>query len=184
MFQIIQRKNPIFFTDNYDVVLVGTSIFGDLEVGGFQAQMRFKYPYIHEINYSQNYGDTRLLGTRVTIEKEGNPTISLLYICGYLNKKTREELDIDALENCLATANAEFKGKRIITIPMGASKIDGGHSKSGCLRYMRKHLTDVDVDVYDYPQEKYKDMCWKIRRNVKSESQLLKFMELKKNYLK
>ena len=147
-FNIIKGKDPIWETDKYDVILVGTSIFCMLS-NGFQSKIKNKYPYIDKINDSTKYGDRRKLGKRLTID--GNPIISLLYISEYPNSK-RVVLHYDALEHALATANAEFKGKRVLTTVLGSSKFDGNGEHDKVLEIMRKTLKDVDVDVYDYEQ--------------------------------
>ena len=43
--KIITNEDLIWKTDNYDVILVGTSIYCML-TNGFQSKMRMKYPYI------------------------------------------------------------------------------------------------------------------------------------------
>lgn len=147
---IIKGKDAVFETDNYDVVLIGTSVY-DILSHGFQGKVAIKYPHVAEANHKQTYGDVRRLGTRVTVEKEGCPIVSLLYICRY-PKKGLKSLDYDALQRCLETAAMEFKGKRIITTVMGASDFDGEGNKRKILSMMRKAFKDMDVDVYDYPQ--------------------------------
>ena len=148
--EIIKGKDAIFETDKYDVILIGTSVY-DILSCGFQGKVARKYPHVAEANHKQNYGDLRRLGTRVTVEKEGCPIVSLLYICRY-PKKGLKSLDYDALEKCLATSAMEFRNKRIITTVMGASDFDGEGSKRKVLNMMRKAFEGMDVDVYDYPQ--------------------------------
>ena len=148
---IIKNKEAIFETDKYDVILIGTSIYDTLS-HGFQGKVGIKYPHVAEANHKQKYGDIRRLGTRVTVEKEGSPTVSLLYICKY-PKKGIKSLDYTALEKCLATAAAEFKGKRIITTIMGSNDFDGEGDRETILEMMEKAFKGMDVDVYDYPQK-------------------------------
>ncbi len=148
--RIIENQEPIFETDKYDVVLVGTSVY-DLLVNGFQGKMANKYPYILEANHKQPYGDLRNLGTRLTLKREGNPIISLLYICGYPKKKFKS-LDYDALKQCLTTAAVEFKDKCILTTIMGSTSFDGEGSKKRIIKMMEKVFEGMDVDVYDYKQ--------------------------------
>lgn len=148
MINIIKDKDPIWETDKYDVILVGTSIYNML-TNGFQAKIRLKYPYIDEANDSTNYGDLRKLGKRLTIQ--GTPIISLLYFAKYPHSK-RVFVDYEALEKTLDTANAEFRGKKIMTTMLGCSKFDGNGDSDKVLEIMEKCLTGVDVDVYDYLQ--------------------------------
>ena len=148
MINIIKDKEPIWETDKYDVILVGTTIYCML-TNGFQSKLRLKYPYIDEINDSTNYGDIRKLGKRMTIQ--GNPIISLMYIAKYPHSK-REYVDYDALEYALSTANAEFRGKKVMTTMLGCSKFDGNGDREKVLEIMKRNTQNMDVDVYDYLQ--------------------------------
>ena len=156
MINIIKDKEPIWETDKYDVILVGTSIYNMLS-NGFQSKLRLKYPYIEEINDSTNYGDLRKLGKRMTIQ--GKPIISLMYIAKYPNSR-REFIDYDALEHALSTANAEFRGKKVLTTMLGCSKFDGNGDKDKVLEIINKTANNLELDVYDYLQlEKRKEIA-------------------------
>lgn len=155
MLNFIKNKDAIWETDKYDVILVGTSIYCMLS-NGFQSKLRLKYPYIEEANNSTNYGDLRKLGKRLTIQ--GKPIISLLYIAKYPHSK-REFVDYDALEHALATANAEFRSKKVLTTVLGCSKFDGNGNREKILDIMERNTQNMDVDVYDYLQlEKRKEI--------------------------
>lgn len=152
---IIKDKDPIDLTDNYDVVLVGTSIYCMLP-NGFQSKIRYKYPEVEDANNSSPYGDRRKLGKRLTVD--GNPTISLLFITGYPNSK-KDYLDYDALKASLLTATAEFKGKKVMTTVLGSSKFDGNGDKEKILAIMEECTAGLDLDVYDYFQmSRYDEM--------------------------
>ena len=153
--RIIKDKDPIFETEKYDVILVGTSIYSTL-YNGFQGKMANKYPYIVEENNKQLYADSRRLGTRITIERKNSPTISLLYICRY-PIKMRLTLDYAALKQCLETAALEFKNKRILTTVLGGTIFDGKGNKKRVLNIMSKAFEGMDVDVYDYKQTYIKE---------------------------
>jgi len=156
MINIIKDKEPIWETDKYDVILVGTSIYNMLS-NGFQSKLRLKYPYIEEINDSTNYGDLRKLGKRMTIQ--GKPIISLMYIAKYPNSR-REFIDYDALEHALSTANAEFRGKKVLTTMLGCSKFDGNGNKDKVLEIINRTANNLELDVYDYLQlEKRKEIA-------------------------
>jgi hypothetical protein len=156
MLNIIKDKEPIWETDKYDVILVGTSIYCML-TNGFQSKMRLKYPYIDAINDSTNYGDSRKLGKRMTIQ--GNPIISLMYIANYPHRK-RVFVDYDALEHALSTANAEFRGKKVLTTMLGCSKFDGNGNKDKVLEIINRTANNLELDVYDYLQlEKRKEIA-------------------------
>ena len=158
---IITGQDPIWKTDEYDVVLVGTSIYCML-TNGFQSKIRFKYPEIDKANNSTNYGDSRKLGKGLTID--GTPTISLLYVTKFPNSR-RVFIDYDALEHTLSTANAEFKGRE------------------KCLSIIEKCTSDLDIDIYDYEQlPRLKEIEYnidKLRKLRNSDEE--KYMELWKN---
>lgn len=151
MVTIIKNKEAIYDTEDYDVVLVGVSTHNML-MGNFQSKMGIKYPIVEKVNDNTAYGDLRKLGKRITIDDlgEGKPIISLMYICGYPSNRTY--LKYDALEKCLRTANAEFKGKKVMTTLLGSTKFDGKGEKKKCLNLIKKCCTDIDLYIYDYEQ--------------------------------
>lgn len=148
--RIIKDIDPIYDTEKYDVILIGTSISCAL-ASGIQGKIGRKYPYVVEANDKQPYRDNRRLGTRLTLKKEGNPIISLCYICKFVNS-SMETIIYESLENCLATANAEFKGKKVLMTVMGGTKFDGNGDKEKCLKIIEENTKDLNVDVYDYEQ--------------------------------
>lgn len=149
--KIIEGKDLIWDTDKYEVILVGTSIYNML-TQGFQSKMYVKYPYIDEPNNATPYADKRKYGKRITIDSvDGNPIISLMYICGYPHSK-RDYLNYEALEQCLSTAAVEFKNKKIAMPIVGSSQFDGNGDKQKCLSMIEKIMGDLDVTVYDFPQ--------------------------------
>lgn len=157
---LIEDKDPIFETDKYDVVLVGTSTACSM-ASGFQGKMARKYPYVDEANDKQPYRDNRRLGTRLTLKGEGKPIISLMYISKY-NDSRNVTIDYEALTNCLSTANAEFKGKKVITTIVGSTKVDGNGEREKCLEILKNCTKDLDIDVYDYEQLTYSEEVSKV----------------------
>lgn len=145
---IVKDKDLIWDTDKYDVILVGTSIY-NLLTQGFQSKLTMKYPYIVDANNSTPYADKRKYGKRLTIQ--GTPIISLMYICGYPHSK-RDYLNYEALENCLATANAEFKGKNVATTILGTSLFDGNGDRERCMKIIEENTDKLNLTVYDFPQ--------------------------------
>ena len=103
---IIKDSDLIWETDNFDVILVGTTIYCSLP-DGFQRKMRRKYPYIKDANNTTPYADPRKLGKRLTIQ--GKPIISLCYISKFKTKN--EFIDYDALEKLAR----QYKPKLIIS---------------------------------------------------------------------
>lgn len=153
MVTVVKDKDPIWDTDDFDVVLVGTSVYNQLN-GGFQSKVRYKYPFIDVENRRTKYADYSKMGTRITVGKE--PSISLLYISG--NYKTLSTtLNYEALEKCLQTANAEFKGKKVVTTVLGSTRFDGRGDKEKCLKIIEENTSDLDLTVYDYEQKTRKE---------------------------
>ena len=179
MVNIIKDEDAIWHTDEYEVILVGTSTYCML-TNGFQSKLRLKYPYIEKPNNETNYGDKRKLGKRLTID--GKPIISLLYISGYPSCK-RVTLDYEALENCLATANKEFKGKRVMTTMIGCSIFDGNGDKNKVMDIINRTCTDIILDIYDYKQLRKRDECDNIIRKKKKKKNINKekYKELLQN---
>lgn len=188
--KIIEDEDAIFHTDEYDVILVGTSIYNML-TNGFQNKLRNKYPEIEKANKTTPYGDKRKLGKRLTLE--GKPTISLLYICGYPSLRHGPTINYEALEHAIQTACAEFKGKKIMTTMIGCSDFDGNGDKEKVLEILEKYCIDVDITIYDYVQLRYrferhtifKRMIKGTSRNKEQYEQRLKEYDevLKKLYL-
>lgn len=195
-FEIIDDgREPIWDIEKFDVALVGTTIFSEMR-HGFQVNVGVKYPSVAKKNDEQRFGDMSRLGTRLTFY-DTKPIISLLYICDYappFGNAVGVTLDYDALRKCLETANAEFKGKSVITTVLGSALMDGRGDKEKCLQIMRECLTDVDVTVYDYPQKSAHEMelakmkyLSQLKRTDKEEYKRIKdnFDEyLNQNYIK
>lgn len=178
MVTIIKDKEPIYETDKYDVVLVGVSTHNVL-MGSFQCKLGVKYPIVEKVNDSTPYGDLRKLGKRVTIDDIGKPIISLMYICGYPSIK-KEFINYDALENCLNTANVEFKGKKVLTTVLGSTRFDGRGDKEKCMEIIKRCTIDLDVDVYDYSQittieeiKRQRKYFLKLKETYKDDKQML-----------
>jgi hypothetical protein len=150
MIKFVKDKEPIWDTDNFDVLLIGTSIYNRLD-GGFQSKIKFKYPIVDEENNKTKYADVSKLGSRLTVGT--TPKISLMYICNYPTTK-QETLDYDALDRCLKTANAEFKGKKVLMTIVGSSEFDGNGDRDKCLKLIEENTKDLDVTIYDYEQKK------------------------------
>lgn len=149
MINIIKGTDAIFHTDEYDVILIGTSVYNMLS-NGFQAKMAFKYPQLEKVNNTNGYGDLRNLGKRLTIS-DSKPILSLLYIAKYPSSK-RVFVDYDALDNATATADKEFAGKKVMTTMLGCSPFDGNGDRRKVLNILKRNCKNIDLDVYDYEQ--------------------------------
>lgn len=164
MLKIVKDKDPIWDTDNFDVILIGTSIYNQLN-GGFQSKMKYKYPIVDEKNRETKYADFSKLGTRITIND--TPIISLMYICGY-PRPNIDTVDYDSLTKCLLTANAEFRGKKIMATIIGSSQFDGNGDKDKCLKIIKDSTKDLDITLYDYEQKKRMDEIREQKMYLKS----------------
>lgn len=164
MLKIIKDKDPIWETDNFDVILIGTSIYNQLN-GGFQSKIKYKYPIVDEKNRETKYADFSKLGTRITIND--TPIISLMYICGY-PRPNIDTVDYDSLTKCLLTANAEFRGKKIMATIIGSSQFDGNGDKDKCLKIIKDSTKDLDITLYDYEQKKRADEIREQKMYLKS----------------
>ena len=164
MLKIIQDKDPIWETDKFDVILIGTSIYNQLN-GGFQSKIKYKYPIVDEKNRETKYADFSKLGTRITIND--TPIISLMYICGY-PRPNIDTVDYDSLTKCLLTANAEFRGKKIMATIIGSSQFDGNGDKDKCLKIIKDSTKDLDITLYDYEQKKRIDEIREQKMYLKS----------------
>lgn len=189
-FTIIKDKEPIYDTENYDVILVGVSTHNTL-MGNFQGKIGIKYPIVEKVNNKTPFGDLRKLGKRITIDKIGKPIISLMYICTYPSIK-KEFVDYEALENCLRTANAEFKGKKVMTTVLGSTRFDGRGNRKKCLNLLRNCTKDLDLFVYDYEQISLREEMTrqskyfsKLKEKYKNDKEMCKkIVELKKDMQK
>ena len=164
MLKIIKDKDPIWETDKFDVILIGTSIYNQLN-GGFQSKIKYKYPIVDEKNRETKYADFSKLGTRITIND--TPIISLMYICGY-PRPNIDTVDYDSLTKCLLTANAEFRGKKIMATIIGSSQFDGNGDKDKCLKIIKDSTKDLDITLYDYEQKKRIDEIREQKMYLKS----------------
>lgn len=164
MLKIIKDKDPIWETDKFDVILIGTSIYNQLN-GGFQSKMKYKYPIVDEKNRETKYADFSKLGTRITINN--TPIISLMYICGY-PRPNIDTVDYDSLTKCLLTANAEFRGKKVMATILGSSQFDGNGDKDKCLKIIEDTTKDLDITLYDYEQKKRADEIREQKMYLKS----------------
>lgn len=170
MITIVKNKEPIYDTDNFDVVLMGVSTH-NMFMGNFQGKMGVKYPIVEKVNNSTPYGDLRKLGKRVTID-DNRPIISLMYICTYPSRKDNF-IDYEALEKCLKTANSEFKGKKVLTTVLGSTQFDGKGDKEKCMKIIEECTKDLDLYVYDFEPITIKE---EVKRQKKY------FTQLKKTY--
>lgn len=146
---LITDRDLILDIDKYDVILVGTTIYSML-TNGFQSKIASMFPIVDEINSGTPYGNINKYGRRLTVDTL-TPIISLMYIAGYPHSK-RVFLNEEALINCLSTANAEFKGKKVATTLVGTTKFDGNGDRDRVIKIIEDNTKNLDLYVYDYEQ--------------------------------
>lgn len=154
MIKIIKDIDPITVTDEYDVILVGTNIYGKLS-NGWQLDVKYKYPLVHKANLDTRYGDTSKIGKFIAVKEDEKPTICLLYInksCNFRPDLKKEFVEYKSLEECLYRINIEYKGKKIICPILGSSEFDGNGDKEKLIDIFTRTCTDIEVDLYDYEQ--------------------------------
>lgn len=154
MINILKDIDPIDYTDDFDVILVGTNIYGKLS-NGWQLDMKIKYPDIHKANLQTKYADKSKLGKYITIKNPTTPDICLLYINEGYNFRpdlNNTFVSYEALEECLYKINIEYKGKKIMCPILGHSKFDGNGDKDRLIQIFETQCPDVNVTLYDYTQ--------------------------------
>lgn len=150
--------------DKYDVVLIGTNIYCNMSQG-FQRKIMLNYSYVEDKNMSTKYGDETKLGTILECKKENNPTFVLLYINkgNFRPDLKKDYLSYESLEKCLKLVNVLYKGKKIASTFLGASKFDGNGDKEKIFEIISKSCDNVDLTVYDYIQLSRSEEMKKVR---------------------
>lgn len=130
----------------YDVILIGTHVYNSLQ-SMFQRELLLRFPIIEEVNKGTKYGDLNKLGTRKTIYDTA-PIFSICYISQYKRRTELVGLDYKALENCIATANVEFRNKNIASTIMGSTKFDGNGETDRILQILEANSNLINLDIY------------------------------------
>ena len=148
---------------SYDYVLVGIGTNNSFS-GGFAYDIGLNFPSIKiRVNMMSNYLDRRLMGSVALVTDRNCPSMCVCYVHngGYRKGKNGEFIDYNALENCLRQVSSSFKGKKIASPLIGASKYDGNGDRERILDLYKKYFTESDVDVYDYEQETFDDVMYR-----------------------
>lgn len=168
MINIVKDKDLIYDIFNYDVILIGTSIYCTLG-NGFQHEIKINFPEVNEKNMESPYADPKKLGNILTIN-ERNVTFCLCFInSGRFRPDLKKDyLDYDALKQCLICVNNLFKNKKVATTVIGNSKFDGDGDYNKILDILTTYCTDIDLTIYDYEQQSVKDKNYQGWQNVKN----------------
>lgn len=155
MIIVIENKQLIYDVNQYDVILIGTSINNALG-NGFQYQIKKSFPEVDVANKNTPYGDQRKLGT-VQVVNKYDKTFCLCYI----NKSRRrpdlqpDYLDYSALESCIQIINSNFKNKKIASTILGHSVYEGDGDKERILQIINDNAKDINLTLYDFQQPDY-----------------------------
>ena len=166
----------------YDVILVGTTILNKLG-NGFQYKVGLNFPEVFEASKTRTkYGDESKLG-RIEIV-ETTPVFVLCYITkGRYNPIVApDNLDYNALINCLRSVKHKYTNKKIACPILGLSKFEGGGDKNKILDIFSSVFFDDDVTLYDYEQVPIsieKQIDW---NEIKKHVGLDDYTDMKKNY--
>lgn len=148
MINIIENEDAIWHVEDYDVVLLGTSVYNML-TNGFQSKLAVKYPYLYDAVDDTNYADLRKLGTCKHVD--GTPEVCLMFMCKYPNK-TKLFTDYESIESCFKYANIRYSGKKCLTTVVGSTRFDGNGDKKTILDIIERNSDNLILDIYDYEQ--------------------------------
>lgn len=171
MIEIIKDIPLIQDVHKYDVLLVGTNIYGRLS-NGFQFDVAEEFSFVKVADVNTRYGDIKKMGTILECQEGDSPIFVLMYITKGYNfqpHKVEDYLDYESLERCLELVNIKYKGKTIASTIPGSYPWDGNGNKDKIIDIINKTLTDVNIYLYDYEEIsrkakqsllRYKKMCF------------------------
>lgn len=171
MINVIKDIDLYNHVGEYDVVLVGTNNYCMMS-NGIQLNVMLNYHYVYEKNLETKYGDPEKLGTVLECASEGEPTFCLcfIYAGNFRPDMKKDYLSYESLEKCLKLVNVLYRGKKVATTLLGASRFDGNGDRDRIMEIFNSTITDVDLTIYDYHQlsrdEQIKDM-WTKESEVK-----------------
>jgi hypothetical protein len=146
MTTIVRETDPITVIREYDVVMVPTNIYGELN-GLFGSAIKKEYPDISDVNMKQPYGDWRRMGTRITVRKQNEPTVTLMYVYAK-NGKLPAFLYPEHFKHALQTANNEFKGKKALISGFTTDERYGGMEPEEMVKVLDANAPDMDIYLF------------------------------------
>ena len=153
MINIIKDVDIYDHFNEYDVILIGTNIYGNMSQG-IQLKVMLNYPYVLDMNLETKYGDVNKLGTVLECAKEGEPTFCLCFIVkgNFRPDLQKDYLSYESLEKCLKLINILYKGKKVACTLLGASRFDGNGDRDRIMQIFNECITDVELTIFDYFQ--------------------------------
>lgn len=155
MITIIKDVDIYDHFNDYDVILVGTNLYGTMSQG-VQLKVMLNYPYVYNRNLETKYGDKNKLGTILECKEENEPTFCLCFITEGFNFRPdlqKDYLSYEALENCLKLINIKYKGKKVACSLLGSSRFDGNGDRDRIYDIFNKFTNDIDLTIFDYFQK-------------------------------
>lgn len=159
MVETIKDVDIVDHFNEYDIILIGTNIYQQMP-HGVQLKVMLDYPYAYDRNLETKYGDPKKLGTILECKEDGEPTFCLCFICtgNFRPDIQKDFLSYESLEKCLQLVNILYKGKKVATTLLGASRFDGNGDREKIIEIFNKTITDIDLTIYDYYQKSRAEM--------------------------
>ena len=155
MIDVIKDVDLFEHVSDYDAVLIGTNTYCTMSQG-IQLKIMLNYHYVYEKNLETKYADPEKLGTILECKSDGEPTFCLCFITNSYNFRPdlqKDFLSYESLEKCLRLVNLLYRGKKIATTLLGASRFDGNGDKDKIMEIFNNTIKDVDLTIYDYHQK-------------------------------
>ena len=155
MINVIKDVDLFDHVNEYDAVLIGTNTYCTMSQG-IQLKVMLDYHYVYEKNLETKYADPEKMGTILECKSEGEPTFCLCFITNSYNFRpdlNNVYISYESLEKCLKLVNILYRGKKIATTILGASRFDGNGDRDKVMEIFKDTITDVDLTIYDYEQK-------------------------------
>lgn len=164
MIDIIKDVDLFEHVDEYEAVLIGTNTYCTMSQG-IQLKVMLDYPYVYDRNLETKYADPEKLGTILECKSNGEPTFCLCFICGgnFRPDLQKDYLSYESLEKCLRLVNLLYRGKKIATTLLGASRFDGNGDRDKIMEIFNNTIKDVDLTIYDYHQKSRAEAMKEVR---------------------
>jgi hypothetical protein len=165
MIDVIKDVDLFEHVSDYDAVLIGTNTYCTMSQG-IQLKIMLNYHYVYEKNLETKYADPEKLGTILECKSDGEPTFCLCFITNSYNFRPdlqKDFLSYESLEKCLRLVNLLYRGKKIATTLLGASRFDGNGDKDKIMEIFNNTIKDVDLTIYDYHQKSRAEEMKEIR---------------------
>lgn len=156
---------------DYDVILFGMGINNSFS-GGFANEIAVNFPKVRDDeNRDSPYGDKRKYGDVYETECDGIIFCACYMHNGGYRKNGNEYVDYESLKLCIDKMSQKYKGKKIASPLIGASKCDGNGDKERIMSIYRDAFSDCDIDIY---------VCEQKSAREKAHSEIISLIEKKR----